>query len=69
MAKKQNNSLFKLFSDSEFKLKDKFKPTYYALMYFMKNQNEQFEIEYSKVSEELEETVEEIIYEVKRLEQ
>ena len=66
MAKKQNNSLFKLFSDSEFKLKDKFKPTYYALMYFMKNQNEQFEIEYSKVGEELEETVEEIISEVKR---
>ncbi|MGK0465821.1 hypothetical protein [Clostridium sp.] len=68
MAKKQNNSLFKLFSDSEFKLKDKFKPTYYALMYFMKKQNEQFEIEYRKVGEELEETVEEIIYEVKKIE-
>jgi Fe2+ or Zn2+ uptake regulation protein len=69
MAKKQNNSLFKLFNDSEFKLKDKFKPTYYSLMYFMKNQNELFEIEYRKVGEELEETVEEIIYEVKRSEE
>ncbi|MBK5242710.1 hypothetical protein [Clostridium sp.] len=67
MAKKQNNTLYKLFDDSDFKLKDKFKPTYYALMYFMKNQNDQFEIEYRKVGEELEETVEEIIYEVKEI--
>lgn len=65
MAKKQYNSLFKLFNETEFNLKNKFKPTYYALMYFMKNQNEKFEIEYKKVGEELEETVEEIIEEVK----
>lgn len=64
MAKKQYNSLFKLFNEIEFKLVDKFKPTYYALMYFMKSQDEKFEIEYRKVSEELEETVEEIIAEV-----
>ncbi|MGV8983629.1 hypothetical protein [Clostridium sp.] len=64
MAKKQYNSLFKLFNEIEFKLKDKFKPTYYALMYFMKGQGEKFETEYRKVSEELEETVEEIIAEV-----
>jgi len=67
MAKKQYNSLFKLFSENEFKLKDKFKPTYYALMYFMKNQNEKFEIEYKKVGEELQETVKEIIEEVKKI--
>ncbi|MBW9146726.1 ATP-binding protein [Clostridium sp. CM027] len=65
MAKKQYNSLFKMFNEAEFKLKDKFKPTYYALMYFMKNQNEKFEIEYKKVGKELEETVEEIIEKVK----
>ena len=53
MSKKQYNSLFKLFNEIEFKLKDKFKPTYYALMYFMKNQGENFEIEYRKVGEEL----------------
>ncbi|MBZ9637665.1 ATPase [Clostridium sp. FP1] len=69
MAKKQYNSLFKLFNEIEFKLKDKFKPTYYALMYFMKNQNQEFEIEYKKVAEELEETVEEIIEEVKKIEE
>ncbi|MGH4119571.1 hypothetical protein [Clostridium sp.] len=69
MAKKQNNSLFKLFSDSEFELRDKFKPTYYALMYFMRNQKDQFEIEYTKVGEELEETVEEIICEVNKIEE
>jgi actin-like ATPase involved in cell morphogenesis len=34
-----------------------------------KNQNEQFEIEYKKVGEELEETVEEIIEEVKKMEE
>ena len=69
MAKKQYNSLFKLFNKSRFKLKDKFKPTYYALMYLMKNQNEQFEIEYKKIGEELEETVKEIIEEVNNVEQ
>ena len=69
MAKKQYNSVSKLFNEIEFKLKDKFKPTYYALMYFMKNQNQEFEIEYKKVGEELEETVEEIIEEVKKIEE
>ncbi|MBZ9685468.1 hypothetical protein G9F72_003760 [Clostridium estertheticum] len=69
MARKQYNSLFKLFNENEFMLKDKYKPTYYAIMYFMKNQNEQFEIEYRKVGEELEETVEEIIEEVKKREE
>ncbi|MBU3113916.1 hypothetical protein [Clostridium lacusfryxellense] len=65
MVKKQYNSLFKLFNENQYNLKDTFKPTYYALMYFMKNQSEKFEIEYRKVGEELEETVEEIIKEVK----
>ncbi|MCB2292130.1 hypothetical protein LGK95_01070 [Clostridium algoriphilum] len=67
MAKKQYNSLFKLFDENEFRLRDKFKPTYYALMYFMKNQNEKFEIEFKKVGEELKETVEEIIEEVNKI--
>lgn len=66
MAKKQYNSLLNLFNEKKFMLKDKFKPTYYGLMYFIKNQNEKFEIEYKKVGEELKETVEEIIEEVKR---
>ena len=69
MAKKQYNYLLKLFNESEFNLKDKFKPIYYSLMYFMKNQNEKFEIEYRKVGEELVGTVEEIIEEVKNVEQ
>jgi len=67
MAKKQYNSLFKLFDENEFKLKDKFKPTYYALMYFMRNQDDKFKIEYKKVGKELEETVQEIIEEVKKI--
>lgn len=69
MAKKQYNSLLKLFNESEFKLKDKLKPTYYALMYFMRNQKEQFEIEYRKIGEELEETVNDIIEAVKKMEE
>ncbi|MFT5873884.1 MAG: hypothetical protein ACI8WT_002836 [Clostridium sp.] len=64
MAKKQYNSLLILFNENEFNLKDKFKPTYYALMYFLKDQNEKFEVEYKKVGEELEQTVNEIIEEV-----
>ncbi|MGH4052747.1 MAG: hypothetical protein ACREVX_15695 [Clostridium sp.] len=64
MAKKQYNSLFKLFNENEFKLKDKFRPTYYALMYFMKNQDEKFEIEYRKTGDELKETIGEIIEKV-----
>ncbi|MPQ31866.1 ATPase [Clostridium estertheticum] len=66
MAKKQYNSLLNLFNEKRFMLKDKFKPTYYALMYFIKNQDEKFEIEYKKVGEELKETVGEIIEEVKK---
>ncbi|MBW9173182.1 hypothetical protein K2F43_18465 [Clostridium estertheticum] len=69
MAKKQYNSLLNVFNEKEFMLKDKYKPTYYALMYFIKNQNEKFEIEYKKVGEELKETVEEIIEEVKNNEE
>ncbi|MCB2361125.1 hypothetical protein [Clostridium estertheticum] len=69
MAKKQYNSLLNVFNEKEFKLKDKYKPTYYALMYFIKNQDEKFEIEYKKVGEELKETVEEIIEEVKKNEE
>jgi len=65
MAKKQYNSCIKLFNENDFRLKDKFRPTYYALMYFMKNQDEKFEIEYRKIGEELEETIGEIIEEVK----
>lgn len=66
MAKKQYNSLLNLFNEKKFMLKDKFKSTYYSLMYFIKNQNEKFDIEYKKVGEELKETVEEIIEEVKK---
>jgi len=69
MAKKQYNYLLKLFNESEFNLKDKFKPIYYSLMYFMKNQDGKFEIEYRKVGEELVETVQEIIEEVKKIEE
>ncbi|WP_298847097.1 hypothetical protein [Clostridium sp.] len=66
MTKKQYNTLLNLFNEKELMLKDKFKPTYYALMYFIKSQNEKYDIEYKKVGEELKETVKEIIEEVKK---
>ncbi|NNU78282.1 ATPase [Clostridium estertheticum] len=69
MAKKQYNSLLNVFNEKEFMLKDKYKPTYYALMYFIKNQDEKFEIEFKKMGEELKETVEEIIEEIKKNEE
>ena len=66
MAKKLYNSLLKIFSNDEFNLKDRFKPTYYALLYFIKEQDGKLQIEYKKMSQEYKETVEEIIEEIKK---
>lgn len=65
MAKGQYNSAFKLFSENNTELKDRFRPIYYALIYFM---GEEYEVEYRKMGSEIKETVEEIIEEIKQLE-
>lgn len=63
MAKNQYNSVLNIFNENKFDIKDRFKPVYYALMYFMKDK---FPNEYLKMGSELKETVEEIIKEVEK---
>jgi TPR repeat protein len=64
IAKKQYHSTLKLFNENPFHLKDRFKPLYYALMYFMQKE---FPNEYIKMGDELQQTVEEIIEEIKKM--
>ena len=61
MAKKEQKRLYELFEKYP-KLKKEFKPVYYTLMYFMKD-----EIEYKRMGSELEETVQEMIEKVEAL--
>lgn len=65
LAKRQYNFAYKLFKENKFNIKDRYKPVYYALMHFMKDQ---YPNEYKKMGSELKETVEEVIKEVKQLE-
>lgn len=65
MAKKQYYAALKLFEESPFELKDKHKPVYYALMYFLKDD---YPNEYIKMGDELKQTVEEIIAVVRQWE-
>jgi len=58
MAKKQYKAALKIFNDSKVDLKTRFKPTYYALMHFLKSEQPN---EYKRMGEELRETVDEII--------
>ena len=62
-----DESVYKLFTGElgkQHHLKDRFKPIYYALMYFMKDK---YPNEYLKVGAELKETVEEVIKEIEVL--
>ncbi|MCF7918641.1 MAG: sel1 repeat family protein [Candidatus Cloacimonetes bacterium] len=58
IAKKQYNSALKIFNENPFQLKDRFKPLYYALMFFLQKE---YPNEYIKMGGELKQTVEEII--------
>jgi TPR repeat protein/nucleoside-triphosphatase THEP1/DNA-binding Lrp family transcriptional regulator len=67
IAKKQYHQTLKYFNDQEFEhlhLKDKFKPVYYALMHYMRDE---YPNEYLKMGEELKETVEEIIQKIEKV--
>ena len=64
LAKKQFHFTYKLFKENKFDIKDKFKPIYYALIYFMRDT---YPDEYKKMGAELLETVEEIIKAVNQL--
>ncbi len=65
MAKKQYVLVLNIFNKNQFHLKDRFKPVYYALMSFLKDD---YPNEYLKKGSELNQTVEEIISKVHQLE-
>jgi len=65
IAKKQYHTTLKIFSENPFSLKDRYKPVYYALMYFLQDE---YPNEYRKMGSELKETVEEIIKKIGQLE-
>jgi DNA polymerase III delta prime subunit len=65
MAKKQYHYLYKIFNENSFELKDRYKPVYYALMNFLKDE---YPNEYIKAGEDINETVNEIIEKVKKYE-
>lgn len=67
LAKKQYHTLYKYFTNEKgtsANLKDRFKPIWYALMYYMQDQ---YPNEYIRMGSELEETVKEIIEKVEQM--
>ncbi|MBN2087999.1 hypothetical protein JW964_00210, partial [candidate division KSB1 bacterium] len=66
IAKKQYRLALKLFQENQHHLKDRFKPIYYALMYFMQDE---YPNEYRKMGGELKQTVEEILEKIRQLAQ
>ena len=63
LAKKQYHLTYKLFTEYPH-LKDRFKPIYFALMYFMQDE---YPNEYRRMGGEFKETVEEIIRKIDEL--
>ncbi len=64
-AKKQYSYLYNLFHENHYNIKDVYKPIYYALMYFMQDSHPD---EYKRMGEELRQTVEEIISQIRQME-
>jgi hypothetical protein len=64
IAKKQYHYVLNLFNEPRYQLKDKNKPLYFALMYFMKDE---YPDEYLKMGPELETTVMEIVAQINQL--
>lgn len=64
MAKKQYRLVFNLFNENRCEIKERLKPIYYALMYFMRDE---YPDEYKKMGPELKQTVEEIIASINQM--
>ena len=64
IAKRQYSFALRLFTESPLDLRDRYLPIYYALMYFMQDSHPD---EYKKMGSELEETVMEIVQEIKTM--
>ncbi|MFW6131747.1 MAG: hypothetical protein ACOC5F_04025 [Candidatus Aminicenantaceae bacterium] len=65
ISKRQYYAVKEIFDSNPHNLKDRFKPVYYALLYFMQDE---YPNHYRKMGSELRETVDEIIKEIKKLE-
>ncbi|MGD9157708.1 MAG: tetratricopeptide repeat protein [Desulfobacteraceae bacterium] len=65
ISRKQYRLTLKIFDENPFEFKDRYKPVYYALMFFMQDE---YPNEYRKMGEELNETVQEVIDKIKKLE-
>jgi TPR repeat protein len=66
LAKRQHHLLLELFNDEQYRLRERCKPVYYALMQRMRAE---FPKEYKKMGEELRQTVEEILAEADKMAQ
>ena len=67
LAKKQYQSVYEYFTSAkgvELQLKERFKPLWYTLMYYMQEEHPN---EYLRMGSELEETVQEIIAQVEQM--
>jgi len=66
ISQKQYKLTNELFTNKELNLKNRFKPIYYTLMYFMQDK---YPTEYKRMGDELRETVEELLVQVRELEE
>ena len=64
IAKHQYNQALRLFRESPLNLRERYRPIYYALMYFMRDT---YPDEFKKMGSELEQTVMEIVEEIKKM--
>ena len=64
IAKRQYHFVHRLFTENKFDLRERNKPIYYALMYFMQDTHPD---EFKKMGSELEQTVMEIVNEIKSM--
>lgn len=65
LAKKQYHYVYNLFTENKCEIKDRYKPIYYALMYFMQDK---YPNVFKKMGSELKETVMEIVEKIKQME-
>ncbi len=64
IAKRQYNFAFRLFQESPHNLRERYRPIYYSLMYFMQDSHPD---EFKKMGSELTQTVMEIVQEIKTM--
>ncbi|QKZ12429.1 hypothetical protein [Spirosoma sp. KUDC1026] len=64
LAKKQYHTAYNYFQQEEWQLKDRFKPLYYATLYFLKDE---YPTEYLRMGPELKETVDDVLAEVAQM--